>query len=114
MRYENDHYVIAPELMAKPAPTEEELRTLAAELREDYRGMVEDEFLSRQWPAYIGLWEEMLDLLYAGQEDAALQLFDLAWPPEVDGKDEELEDFAETVVGSFFWRTVYGQRPAAE
>jgi len=45
----------------------------------------------------------MLELLYSGHPDLAWQFFDMAWPPEIKGKDDFLRKFRTRLQRSPFW-----------
>jgi hypothetical protein len=112
LRYTNGTYSLAADLMATPAPGEEQLQAMAAEIKSNYYDMVENRELDGEWAAESGLWQHMLDLIYAGHEDEARHLYDLAWPDKEEGKDDALETFAQTVANSTFWQAMYGPRDA--
>jgi len=108
LRYTNGRYEIAPDLMQTPAPDAAELRQMADEIKTNCAQMVEAGELSSEWAADSGLWQHMLDLIYAGHEDEARRLFDMAWPKEAEGKDEALTNFVEAVTNSTYWEAMYG------
>jgi len=114
LRFVNDHYVIAPDLMETPAWTEEELADKAAEILAAYREVdaegAETLLSPSDWGAGDGeLWNAMLELIYAGHEDQALQLFNLAWPEWAEGRESALQHFSETVGASPYWQQLVAE-----
>jgi hypothetical protein len=50
------------------------------------------------------IWSHLLDLIYAGYPDLAVDLFNRAWPAEVKGKDVFWKDFVQQMrEGSVLW-----------
>ncbi len=94
---QSGRYYLAADLMHKPPPSAEDLRGIAMEIRND----------PERWypggPPPVRLWVEMLDLIFTGNEKSALELFDLAWKPGIDGKDKCLEDFRKRLATSRYW-----------
>lgn len=92
---QNGRYYLAANLMRKPAPSAEDLRKIAAEIRDDVEA----------WPGWppVRLWAEMLDLIFTGNEKVAYEFYDMAWKPGIDGKDKRLEDFRKRLATSFYW-----------
>ena len=114
LRFAGDHYVIAPELMETPALTEEELADKAAEIQAAYREVDADGEVTLLSPGDWGsgegeLWTAMLELIYGGHEDQALQLFNLAWPEWAADPAAALQHFSETVGASAYWRQLMGE-----
>ena len=114
LRFVDDHYVIAPDLMVTPALTEEELADKAAEIKAAYREVDADDVVTLLSPADWGagdgeLWNAMLELLYAGHEDQALQLFNLAWPEWAEDRESALQHFSETVGASAYWQQLVAE-----
>ena len=114
LRFAGDHYVIAPELMETPALTEEELADKAAEIQAAYREVDADGEVTLLSPGDWGsgegeLWNAMLELIYGGHEDQALQLFNLAWPEWAADPAAALQHFSETVGASAYWRQLMGE-----
>jgi len=87
LRYQDDGYRIAADLMQKPAPSREDLARRAQQSREP-EGLY---------------YTTMLELLYTGHPDLAWQYFEMAWPPDVSGKDEWLSKFRSELEGSQYW-----------
>ncbi|CAN5306039.1 hypothetical protein BH20ACI2_BH20ACI2_21950 [soil metagenome] len=51
-------------------------------------------------------WSEILDLIYAGNEELAWQFLDLAWPSEKQGKMLFKNDLKKKIADSFFWKMI--------
>ena len=114
LRFVEDHYVIAPDLMETPAWTEEELADKAAEIQAAYREVAAEGAVTLLSPADWGtgdgeLWNAMLELIYAGHEDQALQLFNLAWPEWAEDRESALQHFSETVGASPYWQQLVAE-----
>jgi hypothetical protein len=97
LRYQGITYVIAADLMSKPAPP---ARTLQAKIRKIRT--------SRDWENGIDeyppeLWGTMLDLIYSGHADMARDFFDKAWPEHIKGKEAFFREFRTTLKSSPFW-----------
>jgi hypothetical protein len=108
LRFKDDQYVMAPDLMTTPALSDAELVAKAAEVKEAYREVDQDGSVSLSSPATWSagggaLWNAMLELLYTGHEDEALRLFNLAWPEWARGKRRALRKFVKTVGASEYW-----------
>lgn len=83
-RFSGSAWRLATDLMRRPAPSEEELKRKATEVRDsaDWGRPINDN------PKGIPprLWSEALKLAYSGNLDAAERFFDLAWRPDFRGK----------------------------
>lgn len=108
-RYRDGRYQLAPDLMKKPAPPKEELKQFAQEISQLFeqaqKKPEEAEMILTRWNQEYPvpqLWSRMLDLIYAGNEPEALQLFDEAWPESFPGKQRSLKKFNALVDGSPF------------
>ena len=56
----------------------------------------------------------MLDLIYGGHEELALEFFNMAWPPWADGKEEALAHFRQEVASSPWYQQVAAQTGMGE
>ena len=108
-RYRDGRYQLAPDLMKQPAPPKEELRKFAQEIRELFdqakkKPEEADTILTRWNQEYPvpQLWSKMLDLIYSGNENEALQLFEESWPATFPGKQRALKKFNALVDSSPF------------
>jgi len=85
LSFNGSRYVLAGEMMRMPAPTPAERQQLITRIR------------SGEWHSYMWgkcqLWSDMLHLIYTGNEKVAFQLFDEAWPPGIEGREESLARF---------------------
>lgn len=108
-RYRDGCYQLAPDLMKKPAPAKEELKKFAQEIRQLFEQAQKkpeeaDKILTRWNQEYPvpQLWSKMLNLIYTGNENEALNLFEEAWPETFPGKQKALKRFNALVDGSPF------------
>ncbi len=83
--------------MRRPAPSEAEISSWAAEVRAKLLASPADS----PDPA---LWGRMLDLIYAGNAAAAQRFFDLAWPPARPGKAAFRAEFTRQLHSGALWR----------
>ena len=81
--------------MHKPPPAEQVLFEMSEQVRTD------EAWRNRDQPS--GLWRIMLDLIYSGNADTAWKFFDKAWPENVQGKDQFLEEFKAQLKTSPYW-----------
>jgi hypothetical protein len=93
-------------LMRKPAPAQAVLKRKAAAARKQinlnpYNGEEDDGFTD-------AFWGEMLDLLYAGNEKAAWQYFDMVWDARKPGKEKFKQDFLRRLNESEYWQSLRG------
>jgi hypothetical protein len=104
LRYSDNAYRVAPDLMRAPVPDASDLATLAAQVK-SYAASAK----GGEWPhAQVSpqLWATMLDLIYSGHESEAWKFLDDAWPPKVQGKDAFAHDFRAQLAKSRYWPTV--------
>ncbi len=103
LRYRDGSYRIARDLMRTLAVDTKALAAKAGEVKAGARE------LHGAWPhAEVppALWGTMLDLIYAGHQDAAWQFLDTAWPPQVGGKARFKRDFNAQLKQSPYWRSI--------
>ena len=98
LRCNGTRYVVASDLMRKPAPS---ARTLQAEMKKvrtskDWEKVMDDDYPPE-------LWANMLDLIYSGHADMAWDFFDKAWPKNIKGKEAFLKEFRSSLKSSQFW-----------
>lgn len=105
LRYKDDGYFVAPDLMYKPAPTEDELQKKARKAKAVYEKTKAN---PGTWGSPAGLWVEMLNLIYTGHEPLAYKFFEMAWPAEITGKDAALAKFKKVLLLSPFYREMKG------
>jgi hypothetical protein len=104
LRYSDNGYHVAPDLMRAPVPDASDLATLAGQVK-SYAGSAK----GGGWPhAQVSpqLWSTMLDLIYSGHEHEAWKFLDDAWPPKVQGKDNFARDFRAQLAKSRYWPAV--------
>jgi hypothetical protein len=104
LRFSDNAYRVAPDLMRTPAPAAGDLSTSAASVR-NYAPSAK----GGAWPhAEISpdLWTTMLDLIYGGHADEAWKFLDKAWPPKVRGKEAFARDFSAQLARSRYWPAV--------
>ena len=104
LRFSDNAYRVAPDLMRTPAPAANDLATRAAVVRDNAAsakgGAWPDAKVSPQ------LWDTMLDLIYSGHADDAWKFLDAAWPSKVQGKDVFARDFRAQLAKSPYWPAV--------
>jgi hypothetical protein len=98
LKYRQEKYLIAPELMRKPGLTQDALKKLVKRIQ----ALPEWE----QGGPPVELWAQMLDLIYTGNMTQALELTSLCWPEAVAGKDVFLSDFLTELKNGPFWTDI--------
>jgi len=102
LRWRNDKYVAAKDLMLKPAPTQEELGAQAARLR------ASPEWESDSVP--VAIWTNAIALMYGGHEALGWKFVEDSWKPGFPGKgDMSKEDIIDYYLrgklkNSIYWR----------
>ena len=95
LRYCDNEYRLADNLMRKPLPSPGELQKMAQAIRK------EQVWKSNTAPPV--LWEKMLDLIYSGNSSSAYRLFDMAWHVGTPGKDKFRHEFVKQLEESQYW-----------
>ncbi|MFC1663400.1 hypothetical protein ACFL04_04555 [Patescibacteria group bacterium] len=85
MKYKKGVYVLAPELMIKPLPLKSELDAKSTALREKMGKRHGEMWDPESNSPYIDegnilLWREMLDLIYTGYGEEAMDFYYASWP----------------------------------
>ena len=93
LRFERGAYRAACDLMSEDAPDERTLRQRARSLASGWVG-------GDPPPALYGY---AVDLVYAGHPDLAWRFLDLAWPTQIQGKDDFVRDLRDRLAGSPCW-----------
>lgn len=95
LRYCENEYRLADDLMRKPVPSKIKLQQMANTIckQQDWKDNLVPPLL----------WAKMLDLIYSGNSSSAYKLFDMAWQPGIPGKDEFLREFIKQLEGSEYW-----------
>jgi hypothetical protein len=104
LRFSDNAYRVAPDLMRAPALNASDLATRAAAVSKYAQSAKGD-----AWPhtkVSPQLWGTMLDLIYSGHEDVAWKFLDTAWPPKLQGKDNFARDFHVQLAKSPYWPAV--------
>ncbi len=104
LRYSDNAYRVAPDLMRTATYSASDLATQAAAIK-SYAPSAK----GGEWPhAKVSpdLWGTMLDLIYSGHADEAWKFLDDAWPPKVQGKDAFARDFRAQLAKSRYWPAV--------
>ncbi len=94
LRFRDGKYRLALDLMAKPVPSTEAM--------EEAVRLVQSEFWDDGKPPLSHV-EYMLDLIYSGNSDSAMEFFDKAWPPFMHGKTQFLTSFFNKLTESPYW-----------
>jgi len=111
LRFSDNAYRVAPDLMRASALGPTDLEARAAEVR-NYAPSAK----GGEWPhAELSpqLWGTMLDLIYSGHAEDAWKFLDAAWPAKVRGKDAFARDFRAQLAKSPYWPAVKAMNPAA-
>ncbi|MCL4458008.1 MAG: hypothetical protein M1147_03285 [Nitrospirae bacterium] len=111
LKYKNGNYVIATDLMKKPPPKSQEFYTKFNDIRKKMGKsgeVIHQE--SEVWGSDGGippeLWGYMLDLMYSGNGQLALEFFDKVWSDKRRGKKEFLEVFKKQISKSPYWSEI--------
>jgi hypothetical protein len=110
LRFSDNAYRVAPDLMRTAALSASDLATRAAAVK-SYAPSAK----GGEWPrAKVSpdLWGTMLDLIYSGHADDAWKFLDDAWPPKVQGKDNFARDFRAQLAKSRYWPAVEAMNAA--
>ncbi len=99
LKYNGRNYSMACNLMRQKGPSAEKLRQIA----EDIKSYPE---WQKQEDPPPELWTVMLDLIYTGNMNQAWIFADLAWPANVKGKEQFLQEFRAKLAESPYWKDV--------
>lgn len=95
LRFQNNQYVLATDLMRRPAPAVSEIESKIHEIRQ-----------SESWQAKeppVDLWAWMLEWIYSGHAKLAWEFFDKAWLEKIPGKKKFLSEFRSQLSKSPYW-----------
>ena len=95
LRFQNDQYILAMDLMRKPVPTALEIDSKIHEIRKS------ESWREKEPP--VDLWTWMLELIYSGHAKLAWDVFDKSWPEKVAGKNKFLSEFHLRLSKSLYW-----------
>ena len=111
--YCDNKYLLAPALMYKPIPSEDEITQAIIRLKKDITACEKEECL---YPAHCwyyegtyippSVWGYILDFLYSGHPLEARQFLDKVWPEAKPGKELFLFDFKQRLNRSDYWRKI--------
>ena len=108
LSYKNGEFRPDISLMKKPAPTLVALKAKVAKAKKNitlkaYTGEENEDFL-------YAFWDEMIDLMYSGNEKSAWQYFDLVWDSRKPGKEKFKEDFINKLNNSPYWQQMQADK----
>ncbi len=83
LRWRNGKYVVARDLMYKPAPAEEELEALATVIRSS------SDWDAESWWVPPELWTNTIALMHSGHESLGWEFVDSAWQAGFAGKRKQ-------------------------
>ena len=104
LRFSDNAYRIAPDLMRTAPPSPTDLATRASTVKNYPPAPRAANGLAHK--SRPDLWATMLDLIYSGHADEAWKFLDDAWPPKVTGKDKFATDFRTQLAKSKYWPAV--------
>ncbi len=97
LKYINNDYKLAPQLMKKPPPTEKQLKKL--------KNQIVKAFKKQDGPDLpYDFLKALMDLSYTGHLDMALKIADETWPPTKEGLPEFKKTFISCLNESEYWK----------
>ena len=102
LRYQDGAYRIAADLMHKPFPLREDLVRRAQQVRDDASWYWRKAGFEKNLVPE-SLLNTMLELIYTGHPNHAWRFLNMAWPPDVSGKDAWLHKFRANLKESKYW-----------
>lgn len=105
LRFSNGKYRLANDLMRKPPLSRKKLREIAQAVQSDEQWENSENLPlpALIWSTPTLLWSTMLDLIYTGNEKAAWDFFEKAWPKARKGKQARLREFKKVLFSSQYW-----------
>lgn len=106
LRYDNDSYIMAPDLMKKPPFTEQQINKVISSIKNsNYTNFRYATSLSKADNSsarvlsnyFTNMLGEVLDMIYSGNYPQALRIIDATWPGTADEKEAFIKDFKETI-----------------
>ena len=98
LKFQNNQYELATNLMKKPIPSEKQIRLLKRKITTAFKKEESPdlpyEFLNT-----------MMDFSYSGHFDLALKIADEAWPTKKPGLAKFKEEFAQALRSSAYWKS---------
>jgi hypothetical protein len=104
LRYRDGEYSLAWDRMVSLAPTADTLAELASRMQSDPSWSEE----GRAPPALV---RHVVDLIYGAQAESGWKLLDLAWPPQLPGKERCREELVVALRTSRYWPQLRGLQP---
>jgi hypothetical protein len=108
--YYDHEYLLAPALMYKPIPSEEEIIQAISRVSQDIITCEKEKWL---YPAHCwydegtylppSAWSYMLDLMFSGHPDEAYDFLEQVWPEGKLGKSNFIYDFEKRLNRYTFW-----------
>jgi len=111
LAYREGQYRLAPDLMYQPLPEQEVITKKIQEVKEECNKLKLQESSLHCWhqgQVYLApsVWGFILDLLYTGHPQGALDFLDAVWPEEGEGKESFLLDFKRKLNQSDDWHII--------
>jgi len=110
LRWSNDSYVIAPDLMRCPAPSAQQLEKEAAKIRVSERWTSGPNSEYDQWNIPRELFSTALDLMYTGHEDLGWKFIEMAWTDKFPVDKELFEELRKKMASSPYWTEMQERR----
>lgn len=110
--YCDDNYLLAPALMYRPLPPQDEIDQAFNRLKKDIISCEKENYLyptSTHCWCYEGtyippsVWRYMLDLIFSGHAVQAYDFLDKIWPEGKKGKSRFISDFNKILDGNTIW-----------
>jgi hypothetical protein len=97
--------LVVYDLMRKPPLSRKKLREISQVVQTDEQWENSENLPLPVsiWSTPTLLWSTMLDLIYTGNEKAAWDFFEKAWPKPRNGKQSSLREFQEVLFSSQYW-----------
>jgi hypothetical protein len=96
LRYSGNEPKLADDLMCQPPLETQELDRKRIKIS-----------VRNSWSEYgtppLELWQFMLELIYSGHMDQAMELLEISWPEDIVGKEEFRAEFLERLTHSPYW-----------
>ena len=111
LAYREGQYRLAPDLMYQPLPEQEVITQKIQEVKEECNKLKLQESSLHCWhedEVYLdpSVWGFMLDLLYTGHPQGALDFLDAVWPEGEEGKELFLIEFKQRLNSSKEWKRI--------
>ncbi len=97
LKFRQDHYEVATDLMKKLEPTAKKMKRLKQSI---VRAFKKEDSPDLPYP----FLQALMDLSYSGHFKSALQLADETWPAEKPGLSKFKDEFSQTLRDSPYWK----------